>query len=112
MGRKHNSLLLTALEEAILNSVYNKSRYGLEIIEMISEVTEGRCQVGFGSIYPELKKLKDKGFLKSMQVQDFPEKRGDHLRNYYALTTLGLAVLNDAESLRKNLRDWEPKTDN
>lgn len=86
--------------------MYEKARYGLEIIEMIEKATEGKESLGFGSLYPTLSRLSRKGLLKSIQVQEDPKKRGDKMRKYYALTPLGLAALNELEALRKTLRNW------
>ena len=106
MRRRHNSLVVTQLEEAIMNAVYEEARYGLEIIEMISEASNGSFQINFSSLYPTLGKLTKRGFLKSVQVQEDPEKRGNRLKKYYALTPLGITSLEESERLISILRNW------
>ena len=53
------NLTLTPNQEIILSALRLRRRYGLEIIEAIEN--SGGKQIGFNSLYPNLKKLEQKG---------------------------------------------------
>ena len=71
------------LEMAILASLWQTRRYGLEILRELSE--KSALDVAEGTLYPILSRLKSEGLLESEWV----EAEAGHPRKYYWLTTPG-----------------------
>ena len=61
MDMDDQDLSLTPNQEVILSALRFRKRYGLEIMEAIEK--SGGKQIGFNSLYPNLKKLEKKGFV-------------------------------------------------
>ena len=99
---------MSGLEEDILTLLVSSELCGLAIIDAINEATEGKRQLGFGSLYPTMHKLEKKGFVSSWWGEDRPEERGHARRRYYTATGLGERVLREAQQLRMNLAQWRP----
>lgn len=99
---------LSPKEEAVLNSVLYRERYGLEIIEAVKEASGGRIQLGFGSLYPTLHKLEQKGFLEARWGDETLEERGGARRRYYRITGLGEKVLQEKQRFLGELATWKP----
>lgn len=99
----------SANEELVLLTMMKGSRYGLEIQEMISEVSEGQIEINIGSLYPMLKKFENQGLLMSVKVEseDSFKKRNKHRRKYYALTNEARQMLFEANRQRQALyNNW------
>src|ERR1700689_3040324 len=71
------------LELAILAALWDKRRYGLEILRRLE--SDSDLIVSEGTIYPLLSRLKALGLVRSEWV----ESQGGHPRKYYALTAAG-----------------------
>ena len=82
------------LDLAILLTVAQMPRYGLEIIRHLGESTD--LVVNEGTIYPILGRLTREGLLAAAWVAD----EAPHPRKYYELTARGRRVLDEM------LRDW------
>jgi PadR family transcriptional regulator PadR len=123
-GKSSNSLKLSAVEEMIITVLVNEEQrknkseegkqqknkaemYGLEIIRKISEVSEKHL-VSFGSLYPALKRLEDKGLLESRWGDETPDDRGGARRRYYKVTDEGQAALDMIRSIRNSLSEHFP----
>jgi PadR family transcriptional regulator PadR len=87
------------LELAILLAVAPGTRYGLEIIRHLQELTD--LVVTEGTIYPILGRLTRDGFLHAWWVDD----EASHPRKYYRLTRIGSA------RLRVMTSEWATFTD-
>lgn len=102
---------LSTQEEAVMLALRSKPRYGQELIEMLSHFSDGEYQIHYGSLYPLLKNLTERGLIKPHEVQEDTGKRRGHLRKYYQLTELGGKILSESEGFRTRLReegsDWE-----
>ena len=101
------SLKLTTLEEAVMLTMQDKARYGLQIIDMVHQAGNGYEDIHVGSLYPLLRRLIQRDLLKFTQVEEASTIRGGHRRKYYELTPLGKTALFESEQLRRNLRNWE-----
>lgn len=99
---------LSPKEEAVLTSVLYRERYGLEIIEAVKEVSGGKIQLGFGSLYPTLHKLEEQGFLEAHWGDETPEERGGARRKYYRITGLGNKVLQEKQRFLTEIAAWQP----
>ena len=84
-------------------------RYGLEINDMFYSASNGEQDIKIGTLYPLLKRLTDKGYLKVVSKSEDPKIRKGHKRKYYELTALGKKALVNAEQLRQNLRSLDGK---
>lgn len=105
-GCLDNSIGISRLDELILLTVLEEPRYGKEMIDMISLVTDGVYQVNYGSLYPALKKLERASFLETYACSNDLNIRGGHRRKYYRITSLGKIVLLKSEQPRQRLKNW------
>ena len=90
---------LSENQEHILSVIEFKSLYGLEIADSIKKATEGKVVIPVGSLYPILKRLEAKGFIKS-EWGETTEVREGARRRYYSLTGTGSSVLSETRALR------------
>lgn len=97
-----------SLELAVLASLWDEKRYGLEILQILEPL-----EVVEGTLYPLLNRLRKEGLLESEWVT----RESGHPRRYYELTESGRAragLMNERWSdyngkLRKLLRALPPK---
>lgn len=101
------NLEISSLEEIVLIAVRQRECYGLEMIEIINKASLGKRLIGYGSLYPTLKKLEKRGLLRSRWGDDRPEERGGARRRYYAITELGIDALREVEAFRLRLLQFE-----
>ena len=97
-------LSLTPNQEVILAALRYRKRYGLEILEAIEN--SGGKQIGFNSLYPNLKKLEKKGFVKSQWGDEAPEQHTGARRKYYQITGIGTKALEAKQKLLENVACW------
>ncbi|MEO1093866.1 MAG: PadR family transcriptional regulator [Cyanobacteria bacterium J06638_28] len=99
-------LKLTPNQEVILAALRFRKRYGLEIMEAIEQ--SGGKQIGFNSLYPNLKKLEQKGFVKSEWGSELPEEHTGARRKYYQITGTGALALEAKQKLLETVAGWMP----
>ena len=80
----------------ILGSLWNRDRYGYEIIQEIEEKTEGTYKVKQATLYNQLKKLEKAGLISSYEGD--PDDTGGGRRRYYSLTEDGRQLLSKEKS--------------
>ena len=80
----------------ILGSLWNRDRYGYEIIQEIEEKTEGTYKVKQATLYNQLKKLEKAGLISSYEGD--PDDTGGGRRRYYSLTEEGRQLLTKEKS--------------
>ena len=97
-------LSLTPNQEVILSALRFKKRYGLEILEAIQQ--SGGKQIRFNSLYPNLKKLEKKCFVKSEWGNEAPEKHTGARRKYYQITGAGTKALEAKQQLLESVAYW------
>ena len=100
-------LSLTPNQEIILSALRFRNRYGLEIMEAINK--SGGKSIRFNSLYPNLKKLEKKGFVKSKWGDEAPEKHTGARRKYYQITGTGIKALEAKQQLLESVACWMPK---
>ena len=100
-------LSLTPNQEVILSALRFRNRYGLEIMEAIEK--SGGKSIRFNSLYPNLKKLEKKGFVKSKWGDEAPEQHTGARRKYYQITGTGIKALEVKQQLLANVAHWIPK---
>jgi DNA-binding PadR family transcriptional regulator len=97
-------LSLTPNQEVILSALRFRKRYGLEILEAIQQ--SGGKQIRFNSLYPNLKKLEKKCFVKSEWGKETPEKHTGARRKYYQITGAGTKALEAKQQLLESVAYW------
>ena len=97
-------LSLTPNQEVIMWALRFHRRYGLEIMEAIEK--SGGRQIRFNSLYPNLKKLEQKGFVKSQWGDEAPEKHSGARRKYYQITGMGIQALAAKQQLLERVARW------
>lgn len=90
------------LEELILltAAALRDEAYGVAIVAEIKETT-GR-EVNIGAIHTVLRRLEDKGFMKS-RMGGATSERGGRRKCIYTLTHAGLAILDEIYEIRSSL---------
>jgi DNA-binding PadR family transcriptional regulator len=99
---------VTPREELILLALHGKDLYGLQIPQAVSDASDGKRQMGIGTLYPVLHALEQKGLIVSRWGDEGREKRGGARRRYYKLTGSGVTTLEAIQSFRSNLMVWQP----
>ena len=105
---KDNPLNLTLTEEAILNTLMYRERYGLEIMDAIATASKGKKKIGFSSLYPNLRKLEKRGFVTSRWGDETPEETTGARRRYYQITGSGLAAVAAKHEFLQTLQHLKP----
>ncbi|UFP93811.1 PadR family transcriptional regulator [Gloeobacter morelensis] len=84
----------------VLNRDGRKDKYGYQIMQEIEVLSDGRYKLGYGSLYPALTRLEDKGFVNSKWGEEKLEELGGARRRYYKITPDGVQALENLELLR------------
>jgi PadR family transcriptional regulator, regulatory protein PadR len=101
---KNDVVVLSAMEEDLLTLLHRRSFYGMEFVTAIKQASDGRRDIGFGSLYPTLTRMEKKNLV-SWRWGD--EQSGPR-RKYYDITPYGRAVLEETWKFRQALREVEP----
>ncbi|MBK4729825.1 helix-turn-helix transcriptional regulator [Oxynema sp. CENA135] len=101
-------LNLTLTEEAILNALMFRERYGLEIMNAIAQASHGDRTIGFSSLYPTLRKLEKRGFVTSRWGDERPDETTGARRRYYKITGSGIRAIEKKQTFLKTLQDLNP----
>lgn len=94
---------ITTCEEVIL-LVLSKEMYGLEILESIDSRSQGKISMGFGTLYPTLKRLEEANLVKGKWGED---RTGGAKRKYFSITDEGKKQLQLTAELRLLLAKTE-----
>lgn len=81
----NNILPKSQLSTIILSTMLNEDKYGLEIIKIIREKTNGEIEIKQPSLYSALNRLEKQGFVSSY----WKESELGGKRHYYRITDLG-----------------------
>ena len=82
----NTELLKGVVEIFILGLVFKKDSYGYEIAKNIKNLSNEKYDIAEGTLYPALKRLENKGYLKSYIHFNQDNKRK---RKYYKITEDG-----------------------
>lgn len=94
---------VTLIEELIMIAMRHNPRYGLEIINLVYEASDGGIDINLGALYPALKRLQRQNLIKTVDKSENPSVRNGHSRKYYELTEDGYQVLNEINAVRVQL---------
>jgi PadR family transcriptional regulator, regulatory protein PadR len=73
---------------ALLQALVKGENYGLALIDLVREMTNGEVTIVQGRVYPVLRELETDGMAESFDGQPVAE-RGGRPRRYYRLTAAG-----------------------
>jgi PadR family transcriptional regulator, regulatory protein PadR len=96
MSAKRADLLRGTLDLLILKALSLQPLHGVGISRRITQITEGAFQVSFGSLFPSLHRMEEKGWVKA----EWRASENNRRAKYYRLTASGRAQLKAEE------RDW------
>lgn len=93
---------LGEFEELVLLMVgaLHDEAYGVAILEQLEK--KMRRKINISAIHVALKRMEDKGFLKS-RFGGITEDRGGRRKKFYTVTALGKRVLDEQYTLRNSL---------
>lgn len=97
MARKKLETLTEQMYYVLL-AMAREPRHGYEIMQVISQLTGGRVNVGAGTLYALLSRFEEEGYILLSHTQE--------RRKYYALTSTGKTALREEYArLRQLVRD-------
>jgi DNA-binding PadR family transcriptional regulator len=85
-------LPLTSTVFHILLSLTDRERHGYGIMQEVEAMTQGRIQMGPGTLYGAIKRMISANLIEESDERPDPEQ-DDERRRYYRLTALGRRVL-------------------
>ena len=97
MDSVNTELIRGHVDTIILKALMQRDRYGYEILDIISDLSEGRYEIKQPTLYSCLKRLEKQGFITSYYGDETQGGR----RRYYKLTEKGRATL------EQDQREWE-----
>ncbi len=87
---------LSQLETIILAALASKEQYGLEIVQTVNKITDGRQSLSLGSLYTTLHRMERKGLV-AARWGEATEVRQGARRRYYRTAALGERALAEAK---------------
>ena len=93
MGQKHTELLRGTLDLLVLKALSLEPLHGVGISRRITQITKEAFQVSFGSLFPTLHRMEEKGWVEAEWRLSDNNRRA----KYYRLTSAGRAQLKDEE---------------
>src|SRR5690349_16833531 len=79
---------LTSAYFYILLSLSIKSKHGYEIMKQVSLDSNGKVNLGPGTLYGAIKKMLEEGLIKELKTKNTQRRR------YYSITAKGTKILN------------------
>jgi PadR family transcriptional regulator PadR len=96
MGARKTDLLRGTLDLLVLKALTLEPLHGVGISRRITQITKGAFEVSFGSLFPSLHRMEEKGWVKA----EWRASQNNRRAKYYRLTSSGRAQLKVEE------RDW------
>ncbi len=93
MSEKRADLLRGTLDLLILKAVSLQPLHGVGISQRITQITKGAFQVSFGSLFPSLHRMEEKGWIEA----EWRSSDNNRRAKYYRLTQAGRAQLKAEE---------------
>ncbi len=90
------------LEFLVLEACEEGPTYGYEVVSRIEDITDGHWTPSYGTIYPLMQRLEEKGLIESLADEEAEEQgleTGD--RKYFAITDDGREKLEGASKEKK-----------
>ena len=89
MGEKRTDLLRGTLDLLVLKALSLEPLHGVGISRRITQITKGAFQVSFGSLFPSLHRMEEKGWVEA----EWRASENNRRAKYYRLTSSGGARL-------------------
>ena len=96
MREKRTDLLRGTLDLLVLKALSVEPLHGVGISRRVSEITRGAFQVSFGSLFPALHRMEERGWLEA----EWRSSDNNRRAKYYRLTSSGRT------QLRAEERQW------
>jgi PadR family transcriptional regulator PadR len=96
MGEKRTDLLRGTLDLLILKALSLEPLHGVGVSRRIAQITQGAFQVSFGSLFPSLHRMEERGWVEA----EWRVSENNRRAKYYRLSSSGRAQLKLEE------RDW------
>ena len=96
MGEKRTDLLRGTLDLLVLKALSLEPLHGVGISRRITQITKGAFQVSFGSLFPSLHRMEEKGWVEA----EWRASENNRRAKYYRLTSSGRTQLKAEE------REW------
>jgi PadR family transcriptional regulator, regulatory protein PadR len=93
MGAKRSDLLRGTLDLLVLKAIFLEPLHGVAISRRITQITKGAFQVSFGSLFPALHRMEEKGWVEAEWRLSDNNRRA----KYYRLTSIGRTQLKAEE---------------
>jgi PadR family transcriptional regulator PadR len=93
MGQKQTDLLRGTLDLLVLKALSLEPLHGVGISRRITQITRGAFKVSFGSLFPTLHRMEEKGWMEA----EWRSSDNNRRAKYYRLTSAGRAQLKDEE---------------
>ena len=96
MGEKRTDLLRGTLDLLILKALSLEPLHGVGISRRITQITTGAFRVSFGSLFPSLHRMEERGWVEA----EWRTSENNRRSKYYRLTSVGRTQLKAEE------RNW------
>jgi len=96
MGEKRTDLLRGTLDLLILKALSLEPLHGVGVSRRVTQITQGAFQISFGSLFPSLHRMEEKGWVEA----EWRASENNRRAKYYRLTSAGRAQLKVEE------REW------
>jgi PadR family transcriptional regulator, regulatory protein PadR len=93
MGQKRTDLLRGTLDLLVLKALSVEPLHGVGISRRIAQITKGAFQVSFGSLFPALHRMEERGWVEA----EWRSSDNNRRAKYYRLTSTGRAQLKAEE---------------
>ena len=93
MGEKRADLLRGTLDLLVLKALSLEPLHGVGISRRMTQITKGAFQVSFGSLFPSLHRMEEKGWVEA----EWRSSANNRRAKYYRLTSAGCAQLKAEE---------------
>ncbi|HEV2351787.1 MAG TPA: PadR family transcriptional regulator [Terriglobia bacterium] len=93
MGEKRTDLLRGTLDLLVLKAISLEPLHGVAISRRITQITRGAFQVSFGSLFPSLHRMEERGWVEA----EWRSSDNNRRAKYYRLTSTGRAQLKTEE---------------
>jgi PadR family transcriptional regulator PadR len=93
MDERRTDLLPGTLDLLVLKALSLESLHGVGISRRITQITRGAFQVSFGSLFPSLHRMEEKGWVEA----EWRSSENNRRAKYYRLTSAGRRQLKAEE---------------
>jgi PadR family transcriptional regulator len=93
MSEKRPDLLRGTLDLLVLKALSLEPLHGVAVSRRITQITQGAYQVSFGSLFPSLHRMEEKGWVEA----EWRTSENNRRAKYYRLSSSGRAQLKAEE---------------